>query len=517
MRKLQKQLNYEEANKVSLAQQFGVAMELDQPEYHSKNNEDFLGETNNSSVFNTRATTPFSDTHTSLPDGNSNISPPRSAPTAAPLPLSNLVKYNNDSGDGNGVVRVINVEETDEEALLLAQPCPPTLRLVLQHVQEVLLKKLELAERGSLKECVQFTFEGKSLLERLLKEMPSYTQYFDAGAHNTVTNDKQQAMYNTGEKSFLSLSNKNQSTGLSYMQTILSESRKNNPTLLPKSHYVQEGSGAVKAVLDLTEEERVKQDTNAGKALPRVNRGGGGVQFIEGENMGGGTSRKATGLDQRYSVLADELNTMNTGRGMPQVQLPETYAKSARIYGNAPGNNSVSASTTLPRNRSPLPLQHPVQPTSPVPDDGGEESVRSHMDDPSLGESLQPGAAEPVQPRPINRATQQVSVGTITEDNNNTNMIPIEEYHALEERYAELQVKLEESYRHKEALSDRLLEEGSYTERKARVIEYLRETLLKECNILRTQLSFAARKEQHLNQTLQQRGGNPNRGREWNV
>lgn len=74
--------------------------------------------------------------------------------------------------------------EDEEERRFGMQPCPPTLRLVLEHVRSVVDEKLSLAFVGSLGETMRFLFESRTILDKLLKEVPQHAHFQEVSLTN---------------------------------------------------------------------------------------------------------------------------------------------------------------------------------------------------------------------------------------------------------------------------------------------------------------------------------------------
>ncbi|CUG92409.1 Hypothetical protein, putative [Bodo saltans] len=71
--------------------------------------------------------------------------------------------------------------DEEEERKFGLQPCPPTLRTVVEFVRETIEEKLELAHIGSLWEAMKCIFESRTMLDKLLKEVAQHTHFQEVG------------------------------------------------------------------------------------------------------------------------------------------------------------------------------------------------------------------------------------------------------------------------------------------------------------------------------------------------
>lgn len=92
-------------------------------------------------------------------------------------------------------------------------------------------------------------------------------------------------------------------------------------------------------------------------------------------------------------------------------------------------------------------------------------------------------------------ATQRCDVGTLTEVNAVTT-VPREVYEAMRAHAQQLSAQLYEAQQAREGVVEELHAEQSAVARGSRVVRYLRHTLVRECNTLRTQLHCAALQQQ---------------------
>jgi hypothetical protein len=546
MRRLQRQMNYAELSRAPLAEQYGVDLELQceveaaalEQQQHDDGGEHDGGRGGNSNVHNhscaavggggdammmmtdslpqtSRApvnneldaldedSRPTSHNHSSvlhprLPGSSSNnnsVNAHGAPGNAEPSRAQGSQEATTRSGAGGGASRLLQFKQqqlptiraagadsfddgavtdgksaagtrsdVDVEREMAEQPCPRPLRLVVQHVLDTLQKKMSLAESGSLRDCIAFSFECRALLDRLLKEIPLYTQYT-----NTFTS----ATAGSGGSS---------SGAVQQAVSEIYQQLRKRPVLLPRGAYVEEAAtGAIRA--ELIASENGNDDLGAGVSLssaattrlPNIHvlplTGANAVEAHEGQSTG-------------YTAL-------------PELSLPAGYGKSARL--------AAAGSSQLSQKSGQRSFRHPILRDHLSAADGWSTFAAESFGD--VSELTTSGYAEAqagingggagrsvyVTPdaAAAHRATQLVSVGTITDDNGVTT-VPRADYAALQQRVEELQNQLAEAKHHRSALADQLCEEAQYTDQKKRIIQYLRETLVRECNMLRTQLHHAA-------------------------
>ncbi|KPA76472.1 hypothetical protein ABB37_07784 [Leptomonas pyrrhocoris] len=388
--------------------------------------------------------------------------------------------------------------DADVEREMAEQPCPRPLRLVVQHVLDTLQKKMTLAENGSLRDCIIFSFESRALLDRLLKEIPLYTQYAaysSASGHGGCRNSVavQQAV-----------------SGV-YQQL------RRRPVLLPRGEYVEEAdTGAIHAEL-VGSGDGGGGNADSGRSGNGTGNGnGGGVGALASITCGATRLPNINALPVTITNNTVVHNTNNTNTSnnlsaqtqLPEVPLPASYGKSTRLAASVARQHNAAAGGTpqLPSQRS---LGHPIlrdhmSTSNAAAQSFGEvsEMVASTMAEQMMGggcgdEDQSSGSNSNRGRRGLasdaaaaHRVTQLVSVGTITEENGVTT-VPQSAYAALQQRIEELQTQLADAQQHRSALADQLCEEEQYTDQKKRIVQYLRETLLRECNMLRTQLHHA--------------------------
>ncbi|CAC9465825.1 conserved hypothetical protein [Leishmania infantum JPCM5] len=368
-----------------------------------------------------------------------------------------------DMSDASGAAAPA-AEESRLERDIAAQPCPLPLRLVIQHVLDTLQKKMSLAEGGSLKDCIVFSFESRALLDRLLKEIPLYSQYSVSQDTAAVAGAAQQDM------------------------ALVYQKLRQKPVLLPRAGYVEDpvtgaihgqilGGGAVQS--ESVRASAVAAPT-AAVSLPAI------VNASRSFNPGGAAPLGAL--------------TVGTGAMSGGVQLPSGYGKSSRL--NDATLQSGAAAGYGDRQHQHQLLRDHMKGGSGA-GGGSSASISDAVSAQNSVTAMMESAVASVAPPPVfeaaHRATRLVSVGTVTEENNLTT-VPKADYAALQQRMEALEVQLADAQMHRSALADQLCEELQYTEKKKRVLQYLRETLVRECTMLRSQLRLASGRVQLLQQ-----------------
>ncbi|CAG9571019.1 conserved hypothetical protein [Leishmania major strain Friedlin] len=366
--------------------------------------------------------------------------------------------------DASGAAAPAAEEESRLERDIAAQPCPLPLRLVIQHVLDTLQKKMSLAEGGSLKDCIVFSFESRALLDRLLKEIPLYSQYSASQDTATVAGAAQQDM------------------------ALVYQKLRQKPVLLPRAGYVEDPvTGAIHGQIlggGAAQSESVRAlaaaaTPTAAVSLPAI------VNASRSFNPGGAAPPGAF--------------TVGTG-AMSDVQLPSGYGKSSRLN-DATLQGGAAAGYGDPQHQHQLLRDH-MRGGSGA-DGGSSTSISDAVSAQNSVTAMMESAVASVAPPPAfeaaHRATRLVSVGTVTEENNLTT-VPKADYAALQQRLEALEVQLADAQMHRSALADHLCEELQYTEKKKRVLQYLRETLVRECTMLRSQLRLASGRVQLLQQ-----------------
>ncbi|GET86933.1 hypothetical protein, conserved [Leishmania tarentolae] len=503
MRRLQRQLNYEGVSRVTLAEQYGVdlqlayehdAQEMKAAEAGSQRNTKHLcrtspsqhptstsssspiqvpGEGETSTVRRTSPRfftgCPANTLHTREPEHHS--PGPRDNSTAAARDggrsSSRLVQFHANSpsrpsGAVGGMAGQAAEEESKLEQDIAAQPCPLPLRLVIQNVLDTLQKKMSLAEGGSLKDCIVFSFESRALLDRLLKEIPLYSQYSANQDTAAVAGGAQQDI------------------------ALVYQKLRQKPVLLPRAGYVEDPvTGAIHGQIfggDAATSGPVPSlvpmaTANATVSLPSIN-----------------ASRNFN------ASRAAPLDTFTYGAGtIGDVQLPSGYGKSSRL------NDAMLQGGTTARYGDRQPQNQRLRDHMRVGSAAGGRSPVSISDAASVQNSVTAMESDGASTAPqssfeaAHRATRLVSVGTVTEENNLTT-VPKADYAALHQRMVELEVQLADAQMHRSDLAHQLCEEVQYKEKKKRVIQYLRETLVRECAMLRSQLHLASGRMQALQQ-----------------
>ncbi|KAG5484043.1 hypothetical protein LSCM1_05897 [Leishmania martiniquensis] len=504
MRRLQHQLNYAELSRASLAEQYGIHLELEcgwdqqelkavehgqrqstkrrspplPPASSSSSTKQVLDDaeagTGRRSAFRLSKGSRVSMVTAKAPAHDS----PRSrddSPTAerdgggdGRKSSSRLTQFQlMERLPGTGSARGSTAEAAGDAELerdIAGQPCPLPLRLVIQHVMGTLQKKLSLAESGSLKDCIVFSFESRALLDRLLKEIPLYSQY-SASRGKAATGAAQQDI-----------------------AQVFQELRR-KPLLVPRAGYVEDRvTGAIRGQI---------LDDGAARSQPA-------------------SAQAATVLLPAIVNVPRDLDTAGSGKhgaltggtsALADAQLPSGYGKSSRLNVAAPQGgalNGVAGHVSQCRQvlRDHLSGGSAAGGYSSSPSDvtATPESLAMAKEAASGHKELaEASAAPPSAFAAAHHATCLASVGTVTEENSLT-MVPKADYAALQQQIEMLEAQLADAHMHRRALTNQLCEEAQYTEQKKCVLQYLRETLLRECTMLRSQLHLASGRVQHLQQ-----------------
>ncbi|KAG5509974.1 hypothetical protein GH5_07822 [Leishmania sp. Ghana 2012 LV757] len=510
MRRLQHQINYAELSRITLAEQYGVDVQLE----CERNQQDLKVAEHRRQHSTKRRSPPLPSTSTASspikrgPDGPdagavsglasrfskgfrvSTVTakvpehdPPRTrddSPTAkndggsggrGSSRLTQFKVTDHRSGAGGARAPVAAAEEDGElERDIAGQPCPLPLRLVIQHVLSTLRKKMSLAESGSLKDCIVFSFESRALLDRLLKEIPLYSQY-SASRGTAAIGAAQQGI-----------------------AQVYHELRK-KPLFVPRADYVEDPvTGAIRGQIvgegpARSEPARASGTSTSAAAvlLPAI------VNVSRNFDTGG------SGHLGAFTDGADALD---------DPQLPSGYGKSSRLNGATPqGETAVGCVGHAPQRR------HVLRDHMSGDGAAGGGSPHSFNDVAATLESAavaketassrnvlaEASVTPPSAFAAAHRATRLVSVGTVTEENYLTT-VPKADYAALQQQMEMLEAQLADAHMHRSALADQLCEEAHYTEQKKRVLQYLRETLVRECTMLRSQLHLASGRVQQLQQ-----------------
>ncbi|KAK7195182.1 hypothetical protein NESM_000442700 [Novymonas esmeraldas] len=400
----------------------------------------------------------------------------------------------------SGASAAATAQEGELENDLATQPCPRPLRLVIRHVVETLQKKMSLAEGGSMTDCIVFSFESRALLDRLLKEIPLYAQYNAsrgpvgvAAGPPTVTAQQQQDI-----------------------AQVYQELRK-KPVLLPRAGYVEDPvTGAIRGeLLDVTATrgESVRASTAAVPAaaavvaasLPSI------APTARGLSIGGGGGGGGVAAFMSATTAPEDL------------PLPSGYGKSSRLTGVAHGGVTAANATAAPiaqqqqqQHRLPVLRDHLTRASAASAARGSPSVSEATAAPDSAAVTMEAGVscslfADAAPPAGValtafataHRATRLVSVGTTTEENGLTT-VPMVDHVALQRRLEALEAELADEKVHRTALADQLCTEAHYTDQKKRVLQYLRETLVRECAMLRAQLRLASSRVLQLQQQQQQ-------------
>ncbi|CCW61865.1 unnamed protein product [Phytomonas sp. EM1] len=443
------------------------------------------------------------------------------SPSSSTKKVSHLVRLNLPSTDPGLSRRNSTHEDTmskistsDVERSLALQPCPLPLQLVIQYVQKTLADKLALAEISSLENCLRFVFESRALLDRLLREIPTYTSFppqdqLDTGALPYISRRrKEPSLANAGGSD-----TERSSTGGTFpnmrLQELFQKFNK-TPVLIPRGRYVQdEETGAVIAELDRSQEEALQKASGSGfephgnlarplsasqmQSAPLSVSGSGNSPIIKAiYDMYVKRNRELAGDASEQSNSALEVNsTLGFDSGL---QLPLTYGKSSRLRKELENFQPPNEITWRASRMGPSSMATGRLDSAPIdPFSGATLAMMSIT--PGSGFSQSHGQFSHANTAlPVGKiAKQTVNVATMTEITDDTQIISLTEYKKLEDQIDALKLELEESAQASKTLAQKLQEESSYTERKAHIIQYLRETLMQECNLLRRQLVMPRR------------------------
>lgn len=498
MRRLQRELNYEEINRVPLATQFGIVQDENGGMVHRRS----------------QAVVRLSMSDTAE---HSDSSPPPLASTTAGGFTSNYNAINRLSKDDTTKLSVtsfrVDRSKKDEvgeiEYSLAQQPCPETLRLVIAHVVQMLVQKLELAARGSLKDALRFTFESKALLDRLLKEIPNYNSF--QGNAESLTATQKSAQTQQMHDMFLHF--------------------KKIPVVAPQADYARDmKTGAVVAVVDtsssllkatsskiegMNSSSSIDKDLSSG--LPSVGmQPGRSVAPLTTHTMVTQYTAMAEGIMRSAPTPYDEEE---------DIVLPPGYAKSARVHKQNTEDNSVGgaagvpSSSTLKTFLEATPPRQGVQSMLVSVTDPPDRSLTREAETPGTG-SAHAGLSTSkslgrlgavhrggTRRQEFSESSLRAYQARLTDAStltviNSTNIVQREDYDRLFEYSKQLEVQVSEARREMNDALEKLVKEKDHTNVRARVIRYLRETLLRECNVLRSQLSMAEQKEHTLQQKL---------------
>lgn len=508
MRTLQRQLNYEEVARLPLAVQFGVVMEEETAgiaqQFSTRNRkpQKFRGEdpsreseSPNANKRSTALSLFANDEHFAKKAAGEGVSQSSGInDSGAAANDSGALGSTKQPPSGGLEVRYKAQDDAHlqgDDALAM-QPCPRTLRLVTQHVQDTVYNKLSMAERGTLKDCVRFTFECRALLDRLIKEIPSYTPFPEGDLSNLPSRG---SVHRTGFR----------------VQDVLRELKK-EPVAIPSGRFISEAAtGEVIAELEPESLEGVGQQmtVNSTTALrtrantPLVTNTPTGM----GRLAGGSAGHHSTLISVCQQAAVDILGPRQLASETGGLKLPPGYRKSNRLMTVPP---STSESPLFDVLMEDIPFAGEAMRSGALRRLNSSLSARSNslLGDSDSSRLRRPGRGVGGFGEEERRATQLHSVGTCTEENN-TNTVSMAEYVRLQDYAKSLEVKVVEAEQSQASLQSRLSEERNYTASRAGIIQYLRETLLRECNALRSQVYFATLKEQQLQEALKVREVGP--------
>lgn len=390
MRKLQHQSNYSEASTTSLAQQA-------------------LG------------TPPPSSLAPPQPSAGEENDSAAAKPSKPPQfqPGQRLTKVSSDefSGGASPQQRAASSQaacdfDDDEERKFGMQPCPPTLRLVVEYVQSTIHEKLRLAHVGSLWETMRFVFESRTLLDKLLKEVTQHNQFHDTGREGGGSVVKVQEIYQELRKI---------------------------PVILPTTQY---------ALDDATGRYVPEMKAPPTSTTTQLQRTAASKQQQEGV------------LSPTTSHPAHDFSSVTSPKFSPQ---PPPGSKLAPTAAHAPSYSGGGA----------LSHQHPEM--------FAFSSIKDRKDHDLLMKHLR-------------RKTQFEDRGVQTDESNLT-IILREQYVSLGKHCADVEMELENKKGEIKELRDQVAKVTTQLEHKAKVVQYLRNTLFKETCVLRQQLAAAQQKQ----------------------
>lgn len=579
MRRLQREQNYEKIHQVPLATEFGIEVPESKEEktvLHSDKNQGcsaarkkistaFLSDSKEANLSECSGSMPGSPRS----KGNRHLSEISSLPNSPSQPLlrDQARRY-----EGKRNMTSFRVEECKKEEVgdieysLSQQPCPETLRLVIQYLATTVLKKMELAMRGSLRDVFCYSFDCKTLFDRLLKEIPGYLAFQGNAEMLDATKVKPAPSRGT--------------TALQ-MQEMYQELRK-VPAVLPRGDYARDAAtGAVVVMLKGDSGRTSIEDSSVGNSssgaandvkrgpsssfLPHGNTAGHEIVTAT-ENAKSRISHRST-LSQTQALSAPLLTSMadgttvnggprssfgesegegqwrynNSYESEPDVELPLGYGKSARIYGysaedqnytmNSPSHRNQTTMMSAGREGNYSSWSKVMQEKPPFHLGGHYASGEGgHMDSKGgaifsgaemMGPNSPSGVKErslgaisggmrtvPLRQMDFNQSSRlayeamMTSVGTLT-DEYSENIVTKEQYEKLFQHVQLLEVQIAEAKRETNDALSSLLEEKNQTQVRARIVKYLRETIFRECNVLRSRLALAEQKE-HFNHVYQQ-------------
>ncbi|PWV12815.1 hypothetical protein C3747_48g147 [Trypanosoma cruzi] len=490
MRRLQRKANYQEIGAPPLAVQFGIIDDTDEEKSREKNESDSEDPLNlGQSLISSGTTTKSgSSRHKQLGRG---------IPPSAAL-----------AQDGH--------EAEDDAFFLSQQPCPKTLRLVVEHVTATVTEKLRLAETGSLKNCLCLVFESRALLERLLKEIPSYSQFQGEG-ERLPTAAQLQEMYQEFRRKPVVLPTarfeKEPKNG--HVVASLFDSRTHPLNPMP-SHSGEQPLQQQEEQTELGVSQETTTATKTGISISfdtpscltseesRKVALLGEVAIVIPPTYAQSSRKRQTSFRLRKAAGAGSRGNLRfSGNGSSFTKTaPNSFARdnpldTKRVQGPAfSGRVADDSATNTSSNTTSTTASITAASTAP----GGSNVAATGLDADTPTVAARTSLADTERKQ---RATRIFSVGTLT-DMNSTSIVHREEYEQLQAYTRTLLVEVEERKREIRELQEQLNEELDYTTQKRKVIQYLRETLYKECNVLRSQLSAAQQKQIHYQSLLKE-------------
>ncbi|RNF04549.1 hypothetical protein TraAM80_05147 [Trypanosoma rangeli] len=473
MRRLQRKANYDEIGCPPLAVQFGIVDAIDEERSRDKNEYD--------------ADEPRTSGHSTLLNG-----------------IHAKGGGSKRRQRGMGLVRSaaassVGSEVEDDTLFLSRQPCPRTLRMVLEQVTSTVTEKLRLADTGSLKNCICFVFECRTLLERLLKEIPSYSQFQGEG-ERLPTASQTQEMY---------------------------QKLRRIPVVLPCAQFEKEATdGHVVASVSCNGFHPRSPLLQAGGEPSQRRRQLQQMEVVAScDSSSGHAGENSTSVETQGCSTGEEApETAHVGNVV--IVIPPTYGKSQRVQqgggrsmrtgagaefrGNSRffgemGRTKASATPLRERSFDIKGMKEPVSPLAVSATTATTNHTASVISHSGSNVTASTGGPVPSLSHAENEwlGKQVFSVGTLT-DINNMSVVNREEYDELQAYARTLIVEIEEQKQELCKLQEQLSEEREYTTQKRKVVQYLRETLYKECNILRAQLSAAQQRQIHYQSLLKE-------------
>lgn len=333
------------------------------------------------------------------------------------------------------------LNDADEEKNFGTFPCPSTLRAVVEYVLSAVTEKLTMSHVGSLKDCMRYTFECRSLLDKLLKEIPSYSHFSE---HSFNASQPQQP---AGQGNGAAITS-------SRVQELYQEFRK-APVILPQARYAQ--------------------DMGTGRFLPEITGLATVGAASSGNRSGGGGGQSPREAAMSFPPPAGQ----SSNRRNTQTALEQQLLCKSTLMQPAP-----------PTNRPPT---QPQRGTTTNPLFGDSHSIQLQREMKSLVSSAQHQRDRELLLKHLRHQTQ-VLTQEVQTDENNYSMVSREQFNHLIDEIALLKVELCDNDATRQELITKQFVALGVINTKANTVGYLRQTLYKECCILRQQLAAAHQK-----------------------